>query len=111
MIIDCDSCQVRGIACGDCVIGVLLGTPSVPARPVDAAATPSAVHSGQESERVALRVETPSGASTVQFDATERRALDLLAAAGLIPRLRLVASEPRRTPGSAGTAHADRDAV
>ena len=27
MIIDCDTCQVRGAACGDCVIGVLMGAP------------------------------------------------------------------------------------
>jgi len=24
--IDCDSCEVRGIACGDCFVTVLLGT-------------------------------------------------------------------------------------
>ena len=27
MLIDCDTCKVRGIACGDCVITVLLGSP------------------------------------------------------------------------------------
>ena len=27
MIIDCDDCAVRGAACKDCVISVLLGTP------------------------------------------------------------------------------------
>jgi hypothetical protein len=27
MLIDCDSCAVRGPACGDCVVSVLLGTP------------------------------------------------------------------------------------
>jgi hypothetical protein len=27
MLIDCDTCAVRGPACGDCVMGVLLGTP------------------------------------------------------------------------------------
>ena len=27
MLIDCDSCQVRGPACGECVVGVLLGMP------------------------------------------------------------------------------------
>ncbi len=25
MLIDCDSCAVRGLACGDCVVTVLLG--------------------------------------------------------------------------------------
>jgi len=28
MIIDCDTCTVRGDACGDCVVGVLLGSPA-----------------------------------------------------------------------------------
>jgi hypothetical protein len=27
MVIDCDSCVVRGLACGDCVVSVLLGAP------------------------------------------------------------------------------------
>lgn len=27
MIVDCDRCEVRGNACGDCVITVLLGAP------------------------------------------------------------------------------------
>ncbi|HYQ68349.1 hypothetical protein [Actinophytocola sp.] len=27
MIIDCDSCVVRGLACEDCVVSVLLGMP------------------------------------------------------------------------------------
>jgi hypothetical protein len=59
MIVDCDRCEVRGDACGDCVITVLLGS-------------------------------TPDG---VQFDATEQLAIDALAGAGLIPRLRLVAED------------------
>ena len=25
--IDCDTCEVRGFACGDCVVSVLLGAP------------------------------------------------------------------------------------
>ena len=27
MLIDCDSCEVRRLACGDCVVTVLLGSP------------------------------------------------------------------------------------
>ena len=27
MLIDCDGCAVRGVACSDCVITVLLGAP------------------------------------------------------------------------------------
>lgn len=28
MIIDCDTCVVRGLACGDCVVTVMLGMPA-----------------------------------------------------------------------------------
>jgi hypothetical protein len=58
LIVDCDTCVVRGLACGDCVVSVLLGAP-------------------------------PS----VELDPFERRAIDVLAGAGLIPRLRLVPEE------------------
>lgn len=64
MIVDCDRCEVRGDACGDCVITVLLGS-------------------------------APGG---VRFDATEQRAIDALAGAGLIPHLRLVDGEATETP-------------
>jgi hypothetical protein len=33
MLIDCDSCEVRGDACGDCMVTALLGMP----KPVDLA--------------------------------------------------------------------------
>ena len=77
MVIDCDRCAVRGDACGECVVGVLLGVPGVPPR---VAADPA---DGR-----------PSGASPLQLDAPERRALDVLADQGLVPRLRLVAGPP-----------------
>jgi len=81
LIIDCESCEVRGAACGDCVIGVLLGVPA-PAGGADDGGDP------------------PSGAPIVQLDAPERHALDVLADQGLVPRLRLVATRTRRaTPG------------
>lgn len=56
MIVDCDRCAVRGDACQDCVITVLLGKP-------------------------------PGG---VEFDGTERWALNTLAGVGMVPRLQLV---------------------
>ena len=59
MIIDCDSCEVRGDACGDCVVSVLLGAPP-----------------------------------TVELDGSEQRAIDALAEAGMVPRLRLIPLEP-----------------
>lgn len=61
MLIDCDSCDVRGVACGDCVVTVLLGAP------------PDGVH----------------------LDPEERVALDVLAAAGMVPPLRLVVAADR----------------
>ena len=53
--IDCDTCIVRGLACHDCVVTVLLGPPP-----------------------------------ELTFDDEERRALDVLAAGGLVPPLRMV---------------------
>jgi hypothetical protein len=64
MIVDCDLCAVRGAACGECVITMLLEEPPAP------------------------------GVGTVRLDATERRALDALADAGMVPRLRLVPLGP-----------------
>ncbi len=53
--IDCDTCEVRGLHCHDCVVTVLLGPPP-----------------------------------ELTFDDDEQRALDVLAASGLVPPLRLV---------------------
>ncbi len=67
MKIDCDSCAVKDIACGDCVVNLFL---SLPAPDVD-------VH-----ERDDLTL-------------SETRALDVMARSGLIPRLRLVQNQQR----------------
>jgi hypothetical protein len=61
VVIDCDDCAVRGRACRDCVVSVLLGVPE-----------------------------------SLLYD--ERVALEVLADAGLAPRLRLVPI--RRDPRS-----------
>lgn len=58
LIVDCDTCVVRGLSCDDCVVSVLFGAP-------------------------------PS----VELDAFERRAIEILSGAGLVPRLRLVPHE------------------
>jgi hypothetical protein len=87
MIIDCDTCQVRGLACGDCVIGVLMGAPE------SAGAAP----------------DLPSGAPIVQLDAPEQRALAVLADQGLVPRLRLVAPDARRAHRDGDSPHQVRD--
>ena len=60
MLIDCDDCAVRDLQCGDCVMTVLLGA------------------SGFGTE------------SSHEVDAGVARALDALAASGLVPHLRLV---------------------
>ncbi len=75
MLIDCDSCAVRGRACGDCVVSVLLGQPAMPGRATDPAA-----------------LTAPGGedAGPWEIGADDRRALAVLAAAGMVPRLRLV---------------------
>ena len=78
MLIDCDGCAVRDLACTDCVVTVLLGGPP----------------------------------GAVDVDDEERRALDVLADSGMVPRLRLVplglpetASPPgRAAPGAASSA-------
>jgi hypothetical protein len=68
MIVDCDTCAVRGDACQECVISVLLGAP-------------------------------PS----VELGSPEQLAIDALAEAGMVPKLRLVparnASVTGQTPG------------
>jgi hypothetical protein len=91
MVIDCDRCEVRGLACGDCVIGVLLGPPGM------AAASDDAETGG----------DRPSGASAVHLDAPEQRALAVLADQGLVPRLRLVSAPLRRVTGNE---HGDENA-
>ncbi|MCW2717748.1 hypothetical protein [Pseudonocardia sp.] len=95
MIIECDSCEVRGHACGDCVIGVLLGAPA-----------PRAAEGGG----VGGDAELPSGAPIVQLDAPERHALEVLAEQGLVPRLRLVATRSRQTTAGERGARPVRDA-
>jgi hypothetical protein len=95
MIIDCDGCAVRGSACGDCVIGVLLGAPG-PA---------TTAEPGVEGQS-----DRPPTAPIVQLDAPERRAIDVLADQGLVPRLRLVATPTRRATTDADKSRTIRDA-
>lgn len=60
MLIDCDGCAMRDVACGDCVMTVLLGAPP----------------------------------GAWEIDDGQVRALDVLAAGGLVPRLQLVPLGP-----------------
>ena len=63
MIIDCDDCVMRDLACSDCVVSVLLG----------------------------------AGDQRADVDDAERRALDVLADAALVPRLRMLPTGRRAT--------------
>ncbi|MBY6351118.1 hypothetical protein [Rhodococcoides corynebacterioides] len=72
MIVDCGDCSVRGDACSDCVVSVLLGVPAVPSAPDDAPANGLA------------------HARRLRLEQDEQEAMRVLADGGLIPRLRLV---------------------
>jgi len=69
MLIDCDTCQVRGLACRDCVVTVLLGPPA------------------------------ELGSDVVELDDVEQAAVRVLAEGGLIPPLRLVPIVTHRDGG------------
>lgn len=72
---DCGGCAVRGRACSDCVISVLLGIP--------------AEVGGRQRADEALEASTGSPLP-LELDSVERAALDALAGSGLLPPLRLV---------------------
>jgi predicted small lipoprotein YifL len=80
MLIDCDACAVRGPACDDCVVSVLLAGPAVHAH----AGEPPGDQEGQPAP---------------ELDAAERAAIAVLAGCGLVPPLRLVPSEPPAAGG------------
>src|SRR3954468_18233160 len=69
MLIDCDACAVRGPACGDCVVSVLLAGPGV--------------HTHGEPH-------VPETLPAPELDAAERAAIAVLAGCGLVPPLRLL---------------------
>ena len=70
MIIDCETCAVRGPGCADCVIPVLLDLAPPGRRPF------------------------------VEVDGAEQDALDVLASVGLVPSLRHALSDaPRSSAG------------
>jgi hypothetical protein len=105
MLIDCDTCRVRGAACADCVVGLLLA--SVPdAGPGARAGAGGPAGAGSGSGSGSITGDRPAGAPAVDPDELERRALRVLADAGFEvtvlqrtdqrPRLRLVSSRRAR---------------
>lgn len=97
--IDCDTCSARGPACGDCVVSVLLGPPGHRAVAAVVGRHPSAARFHARARPVELVGELVGGAPLpADLDEEERRALSVLAEAGLVAHLRLVpqASPTRR---------------
>jgi hypothetical protein len=88
MLIDCDTCTVRGTGCTDCVVTVLLGAP--PGwEGVDPVVVPLTGRGRDEgSEPAAEDVVVPPPGVVVEFDDVERRAVRALADFGLVPPLR-----------------------
>ncbi len=74
MIIDCGTCAVAGLACGDCVVSVLLGAPEALDR---LGSTPTGMP--ESTVLPLMHVEDEHAA-----------ALAVLAGSGLVPPLRLV---------------------
>jgi hypothetical protein len=97
MYIDCDTCTARGTGCTDCVVTVLLGAP-----PGWQGADPSVVPlaAGRREGVAPLAAEDvvvlPRPGVVVEFDEVERRAVRVLADAGLVPPLRHQAAPERR---------------
>lgn len=96
MVIDCERCVVRGLACGECVVSVLLGGP-----PEDVAVDndfagydpggrdPAGCDSAGD-DFAGYDPAGPGRADPLHVDAVEVAALGALAAGGLVPPLRLV---------------------
>ena len=103
MLIDCDTCTVRGTGCTDCVVTVLLGAPpgwqSVDpvVVPMTGRARTTVPEGGlsPSSAPVAEDVVVPPSGVVVEFDEVERRAVRALAEVGLVPPLR-----HREAPGN-----------
>ena len=106
MLIDCDTCTVRGQGCDDCVVTVLLGAPPgwgseptvVPLtrrRPGVRAGDPVVTAAG-DAPGQALADDEVRGADSgaeearpvVELDDVERKAVRALAEFGLVPPLR-----------------------
>ncbi len=88
MLIDCDSCTVRGTGCADCVVTVLLGAPpaELGTEPVLLPVPP--VPAARASGPVAEDAVAPRPGVVVELDDVERRAVRALAEGGLVPPLR-----------------------
>jgi hypothetical protein len=89
MLIDCDTCTVRGHGCSDCVVTVLLGAPpGWHADPVVLPLLPRRRDLLATTEPPSDDAVLPPAGVVVDFDEVERRAVRALADGGLVPPLR-----------------------
>ena len=86
MIIDCDSCTVRGAACTDCVVTFL----TIPVRPSAGRGGPADRGTAAPGETAGPAPSGPPSAVPVDLDDEECAAIDVLASSGLVPPLRMV---------------------
>jgi hypothetical protein len=77
VLIDCDKCVMRDIACADCVVGALMAGQGRP-------------ETGSPGERAGSDTVHGHGTPGTEIGEPERQALGTLADAGLVPPLRLV---------------------
>jgi hypothetical protein len=89
MLIDCDTCTVRGEGCSDCVVTVLLGAPpGWHADPVVLPLLPRSRDLLAIPPAASGDAALPPAGVVVDFDDVERRAVRALADGGLVPPLR-----------------------
>jgi len=84
MLIDCDTCKVRGQACGECVVNLLFGQAPPVSEPAKGQVGERQVGGGQ------------AGQGQVSEPDAERRAIQVLAAAGF--EVTVLSREDLRTP-------------
>jgi hypothetical protein len=61
MLIDCDTCKVRGQACGECVVNLLFGQAPPVSEPADGPVSGPPADSSADAERRAMQVLADAG--------------------------------------------------
>ena len=100
MLIDCDTCVARDIACDECVVAVLLRSP----------AQDTHRRSRETGRATRPGAPVPSGES-VELDPDEQAAIGSLAYVGLVPPLRLVPGPSVRKDGAREAASKGRRGI
>jgi hypothetical protein len=80
MLIDCDTCKVRGQACGECVVNLLFGQAPPVSEPAGGQVDGPAPDAGVDAERRAMRVLADAG-----FEVTVLSREDLRSPLRLVP--------------------------